>query len=257
MPKASSVVYVRRIMSVAIVLLVMASCTAVAPVSPSLLPSTAHVGPTSSATPPATPRPSETVVAGADPLPAAGEIEPGRYFIEKGPWTPTTFAFTLPAGWFAQNGGQTISKHPDESGREVSWSVSIVERLFKDPCGANATIDVGPSADDLVDALLALPGSQAEEPFFFAVGRRPGKRIDLTVPADVDLDACDPPIGLQIWLDKNAGKYLVIGPEATSRVYSVDADHGRFVVVASVNKTAADADIAEMDTIMDSIRFHR
>jgi hypothetical protein len=143
--------------------------------------------PRATATPSATQttRPTPIVVAGARPVPVAGEIEPGRYFIPKGRWTPATFSFTMPAGWAAENSGQTISKHANESGREVGWGVAIVDRLFADPCGANDTIEVGPTADDLVRALLALPGVEASGPFEVTIGALvEHPHLDVTDPVD-------------------------------------------------------------------------
>jgi hypothetical protein len=194
-------------------------------------------------------------VAGASRIPGAGEIEPGRYFVPKGPWTAVTFSYTMPAGWIAENGGQTISKHPNESGRQVAFSVSIVDRLFADPCGPNDTLEIGPTADDLARALRQLPGPEVSAPATQTIGGLPGLALEMKVPADIDVEACDPPIGLQIWLDRNAGKYLVAGPESLARIYTVDVDAERFVLVGGHDWTAAESDIAELEATIESIRF--
>jgi hypothetical protein len=207
---------------------------------------------------PVSPSPSHPAVssgAGVRHVPAGGRIEPGTYFITEGPWTPATFSFTMPAGWVAENGGQTISKHANESGREVGWSVSIVDSLFADPCGSNETIDVGPTADDLAVALRALPGPDVAPPLDVTMDERPWKVIQVTVPADVDIDACDPPIGLQIWLDRSGDKYFLAGPESVARVYTVDVDGARFVIVANHRPTSVPDDVAEMEAILASIEF--
>ena len=248
------VMYLDRVLRISLALASIAGCTAGAPVSPSTHGPTLGAG-ASATTETAGPR--QSLVADARRIPSGGEIEPGRYFIPKGPWTPATFSFTMPAGWVAQNYGQTFSKHPDESGREVGWGVSIVDRVFADPCGANDTIEVGPTAEDLVAALVALPGLEAGAAVGMTIGGRPGKRLDLTVPADVDVEACDPPIGLQIWLDKAGNKYFLLGPEHPARIYTVDVEGGRFIVVGTsgLNETAAPSDLAELEAIMESIRF--
>ena len=221
----------------AIALTLIAGCASFAPVS--LSPS----------------HPAPSADAGARHVPASGPIEPGDYFITEGPWTPATFSFTMPAGWVAENGGQTISKHANVSGREVGWSVAIVDSLFADPCGSNETIDVGPTADDLAVALRALPGPDVASPVDLTIGDRSWKVIEVTVPADVDVEQCDPPIGLQIWLDRGGNKYFLAGPESVSRVYTVDVDGARFVVVANHRPTSAPEDVAEMEAILASIEF--
>ena len=243
-----------KIVPAATALIVVAGCASLTPTSPS--PS--H--PTSAAplaTPAAahTPRPTPSAVASARNIPGSGSIEPGRYFVAKGPWTPATFSFTMPAGWVAENGGQTISKHPNESGRQVGWSVSIVDRLFVDPCGPNNAIDIGPTADDLAAALRALPGPDVAAPVGVTIDGRSWIVLELTVPADVNVEECDPPIGLQIWLDRNANKYFLAGPESVARIYTVDVDSARFVVVAGHDSTSAPEDIAELDAILASIEF--
>lgn len=226
--------HVSKIFPAAMMLVVVAGCGSLAPTSP---------------------RPTPSAVASDRRIPASGPIEPGRYFIAEGPWTPATFSFTMPAGWVAENGGQTISKHANESGREVSWSVSIVDQLFADPCGPDDTIDIGPTADDLAAALRALPGPDVASPVDVAIGGRSWKVIEVTVPAEVDVEECDPPIGLQIWLDRGGNKYFVAGHESAARVYTVDVDSARFVVVAFHRPTSAPEDIAEMEAILASIEF--
>lgn len=233
-----------RIVRSALALVMLAGCGGPDAASPSVLASS----PAASASTPA-------AATGADPLPGSGRIEPGRYSIERSSWTPAPFALTMPVGWVAQNGGQTITKHPDESEREISWSVSIVDRLFADPCGPNDTIEIGPTADDLVTAVLDLPGPRASEPQDITLGGLPGKSIELTVPPDLDESQCDPPIGLQIWLDRPGGKYLLIGKGVPTRIYTVDTDGGRFIVVVQYRPTTAPDDLAEFEAIIDSIEF--
>jgi hypothetical protein len=243
-----------KIVPVAMALTLVAGCASAAvPTSPSPAdptPSTPAAA-TATHTPPSTP----TTVAGARDIPGSGPIEPGRYYIAEGPWTPASFSFTMPAGWVAENGGQTVSKHPNESGRETSWSVSVVDRLFADPCGPNDTIDVGPTADHLAAALRALPGPDVSIPVDVTIGGRSWKVVEVTVPADVDVEKCDPPIGLQVWLDRGGNKYFLAGHESVARIYMVDVDGARFVVVANHRPTSAPEDIAEMEAIIASIEF--
>ena len=87
------------------------------------------------------------------------------------------------------------------------------------------------------------------------IGDRSWTVIEVTVPADVDVEQCDPPIGLQIWLDRGGNKYFLAGPESVARVYTVDVDGARFVVVANHRPTSAPEDVAEMEAILASIEF--
>ena len=245
--------HMSRIVPAAMALIVVAGCASITPAPPSSKDpsSSALAAPTATHTP----RPTPITGEGARHIPSSGPIEPGRYFIAKGPWTPATFSFTMPAGWVAENGGQTISKHANESGREVSWSASIVDRLFADPCGPNDPLDIGPTAADLAAGLRALPGPDVASPVDVTIGGQSWKVIEVTVPADVDVEECDPPIGLQIWLDRGGNKYFLAGHESVARIYAVDVDSARFVVVANHRPTSAPEDVAEMEAILASIEF--
>jgi hypothetical protein len=197
---------------------------------------------------------STSVVSGAARLPRSGALEPGRYFIEEGTSTPTTFSFTVPAGWLA--GGSGISQHPDESGREIGFGVAIVDGIFADPCGANEPVAFGVAAQDLLNALGERPGLDVQPSTAIEIDGRPGQLVELAVEADVDIEACDPPIGLQVWRDRGEN-YLVVGPEVVTRIHTVDLDGERFVLVTSHGLSADPAEIAEIAEIIESIRFEQ
>ncbi len=202
--------------------------------------------------------------SGPKHLPTSGAIEPGRYVMEKGPFAAASFSLTMPAGWTAQNSGQSIGKHPDDSDRELGFSVSIVERLFADPCGQNDTLDIAQTSESLANGLKALPGIEVSFTQPISIGGRSGLRIGLTPAPEVDLDSCDPPIGLQIWLDRSGNKYFVLGRESEGAVYALDAprerhvegiDNELFVLVAGHRHTSSPEDVAELTAILESIEF--
>lgn len=185
-------------------------------------------------------------------LPTRGPIEPGRYFIEKGLQSASTISFTMPAGWIGENGG--VRKYPDDSEREIAWGPTIVDAVFADPCGSNETVMVGPTADDLIAALSELPGLGVADPVDITIGDRPGRSVELTVPPTVDVTACDPPIGLQVWLDRS-GSYMVLDAEAPARVVMADLEDGRFMLGLSRRVTTPSDDVAEFEAILNSISF--
>lgn len=176
-----------------------------------------------------------------------------------GLWTRATFTFEIAAaGWIAENTGQTVSKLPngEDFSTEISWSVLIVEALFADPCGPNDLLPVGPSVEDFITTLRALPGPDASDPVEITLGGYPGQYVDLVVPVDLDITQCDPPIGLQIWLDKPGGKYLVAQSHSVARIHVVDVEGERFILSANIGNNADPDHIAEFDAILQSIRFY-
>jgi hypothetical protein len=223
------------------------------PASPTTTPT--ETAPTRTRIPPPTPP-----VAGSEHVPVGGEMEPGTYHVYAGLWTPVTFTFEVAAeGWIAENGGQGASKLPNAAdfSTEISWSVLVVEALFADPCGPNDPLPVGPSVEDFITALRGLPGPRASDPVDIVVDGYGGQYVDLVVPRDFDIDTCDPPgLGLQIWLDKPGGKYLVAQTHHVARVHVLDVDGQRFIVSANIGNNADPDHIAEFEAILDSIRFH-
>ncbi len=181
-----------------------------------------------------------------------GPIEPGRYYIEKGLLSAATFSFTMPAGWSAQNGGPI--KHRDDSEREIGWGPTVVDTLFADPCGTDETVAIGPTAEDLIAALSELPGPEVGDPADITLGDQPARSVELTVPPSIDVATCDPPIGLQVWIDR-AGNYLIIDANAPARVVAMDVADGRFVLASSRRETTPPEDVAEFEAILASIQF--
>jgi len=202
-----------------------------------------------------TPSSSSAATTGATRYVVAGPIDSGRYYFDRGPYAAVRFTFTMPAGWIAQNGGRTISKHPDEPG-EVGWGPFVITDIYNDACGLDGVLtEVGPTVDDLAGALAAQPGPVASEPVDITLGGYPAKRVDLTVPADLDVSTCRIPIGLQIWLDASGGKYLLIDHGVTTTVYIVDVTGDRLVLTTGYKTTSAPEDIAEMEAIIASIQL--
>ena len=217
-----------------------------------------------SASSPASPDRSATPqTASSEPAPSTfpavptGIIEPGTYAVRSGAYSAVPFAWTIPEGWVGQNGGQTVSKYPDEP-RELGLNAYVITRIFADACSGTEAdvIEVGPTADDLVAALLEQPGAAVAEPVEITIDGYSGVRVDLTVPADLDLSTCRPPApgGIQIWQSMN-GKYFVLLVEAVASVYVVDVQGERLVLSTQHGTTSSPEDIAEMDAIIDSIKI--
>jgi hypothetical protein len=224
-------------------------------VVPSALPAT--IAPTVVRTPlPASTPP----VAGARHVPARYvEMDPGTYFLFGGLWTPVTFTFDITGeGWIAENAGQTVSMgwDPNAPDEEISWSVAIVEELFAEPCGGDDRLPVGPTVEAFVTALQSLPGPQVSEATDVTIGGYPGKVVEVEVPTTLDIGTCDPPgLGLQLWLDKPGGKYLVAQTTSVARIYLVDVAGERFILTVNIGNEADPERVAEFEAIVASIQY--
>ena len=183
-----------------------------------------------------------------------GEYEPGIYRVASGDAATVPFTLTVPAGWVGENGGQTISKHPDEAG-EVGINSYIVSEIDSDSCAAFEPIPVGPLAGDLATALTQQPGAAASGHVDINLGGYPGQRIDLTIPGELDLAACRlRGVGLHIW-EAVGGKNFVLYENGSASVYTADVDGNRAVFSAQWKASSTADDIAELNSIIESIEF--
>lgn len=205
------------------------------------------------ATPTASPLPSPTALP-AVTLTYTGTMQAlarGTYSIPAGRTTPAKLIFAMPAGW--ETDGRGFIKGRGESG-EVGWTTSIVAGVYTDTCAANGTLQpIGPSVDDLVNALEQLGGATVSPAVDTTVGGYPAKRVDISMP-DVDVATCRITI-LQIWADAAQQDFNALDPLQQESVYIIDAA-GQVVVIFTTQKPDSSAqDIGEMSVIISSVQI--
>src|SRR4029453_5037583 len=200
--------------------------------------------------------PSPAAAATATPLPYNTEmvpIEAGTYRIPESYWSHVDFSVTIPEGWTVQYGH--VYARPTGAMSDLGFFARGVDAIYADGgVGSNGDLmKVGPSVDDLAAALLRQPGPQASGPVATTLGGYPATRIDLTVPAGVDREACTVKgVGLQIWYSRPADKYFVLQADEVASVYLLDVDGQRQVFMA-YRPTTSDGDPAELQAVLDSI----
>jgi hypothetical protein len=88
------------------------------------------------------------------------------------------------------------------------------------------------------------------------LGGYPGTRVDFTVPEGFDLTRCNlGDIGLQIWYSRPADKYFVLLSDAVMTVYVIDVGAQRQVFLAGYRSATSEEDVAELQTVLDSIHI--
>ena len=116
-----------------------------------------------------------------------GEIEAGTY---TGVYEESRFTFTVPeSGWtsYIDTGCCVLFQGDDEETAQMFLGGDITS-LYADACETAGTeFDPGPSVDDLAAALASLEGFESTEPIDVTLNGYEGKRVALTVPADVDV----------------------------------------------------------------------
>ncbi len=211
------------------------------------------------------PGPSPTATASPSPspvalrLPFSGDLGAGTFYIEDRSITNAErFTFTVPDGWKTES-DTFITKNGEEPG-EVLLTPWVVSHVFRDACqweGYRNLVDVGTTVDELVSALEDQEGRQASSPTDVTLGGFPAKRIELTVPADLDTATCTDG-NLRYWPgpgpDMSSG-FCCNPPGNTDAVYVVDVDGNRLVVVARHYPDSSMEDRAELQAIVDSIEI--
>jgi hypothetical protein len=200
-------------------------------------------GPTPTATPIPTPAPT---------LPPAGTLAPGSYRSD-------FITLTVPAGWTSE-GGWNVSKNGANppNGMSVNpWKQ--ITTVPSDPCHWQTTsASVGASVDALVTALVAQPGGGTAAPVDVTIDGFQGKKVDLMVPLDENLAACDvypgDPTGIYVrWTAADGGQRYNQGPGQHDIVDILDVNGTTLVVHATYYAANTAADRAELQAIIDSI----
>ena len=223
-----------------------------------------NADPTGESTPSSTPAttPPGTVAEARSDFPANGPVEAGTYHIPSSAWNIAGLTLTMPEGWETQYGSPGALKHSDQE-RELGFYFVIVDSIYADPCigsegeGASNVMDVGPDVDDLANALLDQPHTVTSGPVDTSLGGLPAKRIDLTMAEDPETATCNVniPGSLQIWHSEPVDKYFVLSGDGTASVYILDLNGERQVLLTGRNDGTTADDVAEMQTIIDSIEI--
>ena len=161
----------------------------------------------------------------------------------------------MPAGWTTEEYGE-LYKDRDEPGgvKFITW---VLTHVFGDVCQWGTLVDVETTVDGLVMALMEQEGREASTPTTVTVGGFPAKRIQLTVPADLDTTTCTNGV-LRYW--PAPGPDLSDGdccpaPGSTDWVYVVDVAGNRLVVVAGHHRGSSVEHLAELQGVVDSIEI--
>jgi hypothetical protein len=163
--------------------------------------------------------------------------------------------FTLPAGWSSyQSWGANKNDGNPPNGMFVApWAT--IATVYRDPCHWQTTAaSPGPTVDALVAALVAQKRGSTVTPVDITIDGFHGKQIDLMVPLNVTVTACD---GGQYtsWTDKSGGDRYNQGPGQHDLLDILDVG-GRTLVIDQVFYAATTAaDRAELQAIVDSIKI--
>lgn len=220
--------------------------------------------PASPSTPPPSPSPSPTPAATPRSDQIGGDLQPGRYTTRLPVGDTLTVTFTVPGGWDAYADPPGVLRGLLPAGEPgtgapggIAFQFRDVTTLKGDPChwsGPDDDIRVGPTADDLVQALQEQTAYEASDPVDVVVGGYAGQRVDIVSPTepftgqDDGAPGCDQ--GRWRFWD---GEIYAQGPANRWQTNILDVDGTRLVIVVQDFPGTSAADRAELDAIVDSM----
>jgi len=217
------------------------------------------------------PRPSPTVSPTPTTSPSEmpnGTLAPDAYMTR--PFTnpyDLALTFDVPSGWTGFPTDALIGAGGTVPPKGIGIAFLQADGVHSDPCHWDhlgnqredqpGDVAVGPSVDDLVNALSANTSYTASTPTDTTLDGYQGRRLTLELPNDLDLTKCDGGIA-RLW-GTPMGEYgiYVQGPgnRWDTRVLDVD---GTRVIIAVIDYAGTPAvDHASAEAIVDSITFSR
>lgn len=196
-----------------------------------------------------TPEPSITALAGQTDLSA------GRYSIRSGIVRQVTVS--VPDDWSAVGDWAVRGPRGYEAPDGMGLRFYTVGNLFNDPgsfAGGVQDPPVGPTVDDLVEAIVAQEEWTSSSPTELTIGGFPAQHVRITIPDGAELDARDGG-SFYLFQDEGAGQIWGLAAGQMFDVYVVDVDGERLVLDAFHYPETSEADLAALEAVVDTIEI--
>ena len=184
----------------------------------------------------------------APTLPPSGQLAPGTYRSE-------FLTYTVPAGWSAYQGwgANKLDGNPPNGMFLAPWTT--IATVYDDPCHWQTTgVAVGPKVADEVTALVAQKRGSTVMPADVTVDGFRGKEIDLMVPLNAKIAACDETT-YKSFTDASGGDRYNQGPGQHDLLDILDVSGTTLVIDRVFYPANTAADLAELQAIFDSIKI--
>ena len=154
----------------------------------------------------------------------------------------------VPAGYFSNGGYVVDAGGPGELEQYGEVMVWHVDRVPTDPCRSATTTDVGPTVDDLAQALVQQRGPSTRPRPVELDGHR-GLQLEVSISPDMTLAQC-PDGQYSLWEDLEQGPTDIV-----NHLWILDVDGTRLVVVVTEFPDQPDGQLQELTAIAESIHF--
>lgn len=188
-------------------------------------------------------------------LAVGGALEAGTYVvsaIDPGFDASHRITISVPEGYQAFEGWGIMK----DGGRQ--WvSASVVGNVYADPCHWDGTLldpPVGMNFEALVAAIADQQGRHASTPTDVTLAGFAGKRMELTVPATINMADCDNG-QFRYWLDTGGGERYAPFPGEHDRLWILDVDGVPLVIEAAWPFGESARAQAELIQMVESVRI--
>jgi hypothetical protein len=162
----------------------------------------------------------------------------------------------MPTGWVtwpsSSASPSAITKGDPEPPSWMSVGAASIVDIYYDRCQWMRTVldpRIGPTVEDLTIALADVWGAAAAAPIDVTLDGFAGKQMVLTGPTDVDFAGCDNG-EFRRW----PGLWYQ-GPGQKDRLWILDVEGERIVVIATFFPEGSAQDLAELQGVIDSIQI--
>ena len=191
-----------------------------------------------------------------------GPLEPGLYSMAAWGKTKQTGPLPraivdVPEGYFS-NGGYVIDAGHDGVTDDQFGDISVwhAVQVLADPCRRGTAKDVGPTVQDLAQALVRATGPSSTQPRPVVLDGHRGVTFKVTVPPAADLSRCT--FGeYSLWRTEPRGDsaFDQNTPGVVNHLWILDVDGTRLVLLATLYPDETDQLHQELIAIAESIHF--
>lgn len=179
---------------------------------------------------------------GQEPLPA------GRYQVE--PALPVLVTVEVPDGWSAGDSWLVRGPKGNDAPDGMAIRFYTVLSLHANPLSPGLLPPVGPTVEDLVNAMLDHPDWTTTGPTAITIDGYAGQVVHLTLPASVS--EATP---FYLFGDTRGGHVYAWSPDQIFDIYVIDVDGERLVIEVFSYPDTSEADLAAQQNVLDSIQL--
>jgi hypothetical protein len=209
-----------------------------------------------SSEPTATPNVTMTAEPTATPVPRLNgqePLDPGRYRVNGGISTDVTVA--VPSGWSASGDWVVLGPRGNDEPDGMAIRFYTMSNLAVNPLShsdGNLDPPVGPTVDDMVQAIVAHPGWTASEPTDISIDGHTGQLVSITIHMDVVLPADDT---FYLEVEPSGGGIWGWAQGQTFDLYILDVDGQRLIIDSWHYLGTPEEDLAAQRTVVESVQF--